>query len=52
MSSLLFEPITLAGMTLPNRIVVAPMCQYSADNGTMNEWHIAMLGHLPEAGRG
>ena len=51
MSSLLFEPITLAGMTLPNRIAVAPMCQYSADNGTMNDWHIANAGAFAEAGR-
>jgi len=52
MSSLLFEPITLAGMTLPNRIAVAPMCQYSADNGTMNDWHIANAGSFARSGPG
>ena len=52
MSSLLFEPITLAGMTLPNRIAVAPMCQYSADNGTMNDWHIANAGSFARGGPG
>ena len=52
MSSLLFEPITLAGMTLPNRVAVAPMCQYSADNGTMNDWHIANAGSFARSGPG
>src|SRR2546426_4765832 len=35
----LFTPIQLGGVTLPNRIVVSPMCQYSADDGCMNDWH-------------
>ena len=48
---LLFEPITLADLRLPNRIVVAPMCQYTAKNGTMNDWHIANAGSFAEAGR-
>ena len=52
MSSFLFEPITLADLRLPNRIVVAPMCQYSAENGTMNEWHIANAGSFARSGPG
>ena len=52
MSSLLFEPITLADLRLPNRIVVAPMCQYTAENGTMNDWHIANAGSFARSGPG
>ena len=37
----LFEPLTLRGVTFKNRIVIAPMCQYSADEGMANEWHFA-----------
>ncbi len=44
MSSLLFSPIELRGLSLANRIVVAPMCQYSADNGAMTDWHLVHLG--------
>lgn len=40
MSSKLFEPIRLRGLTLPNRIVVAPMCQYSAVDGSATDWHL------------
>ena len=42
----MFEPLELGGITLPNRIVVSPMCQYSADDGSMNDWHFVHLGHL------
>jgi NADH:flavin oxidoreductase/NADH oxidase family protein len=35
----LFKPITLGGVTLANRIAVSPMCQYSAENGSANDWH-------------
>lgn len=44
MSSKLFSPITLRGMTLPNRIVVSPMCQYNSDDGSENDWHLMHLG--------
>jgi 2,4-dienoyl-CoA reductase-like NADH-dependent reductase (Old Yellow Enzyme family) len=37
--SRLFEPITLGGVKLANRIAVSPMCQYSAENGSANDWH-------------
>ena len=52
MSSALFSPIKLADLTLPNRIVVAPMCQYSADDGVANEWHMTHLGMLANSGAG
>jgi 2,4-dienoyl-CoA reductase-like NADH-dependent reductase (Old Yellow Enzyme family) len=48
----LFTPIRLGGVTLPNRIVVSPMCQYSADDGCMNDWHFVHLGHLAYSGAG
>jgi NADPH2 dehydrogenase len=50
--SALFSPIKLAGVELPNRIVVAPMCQYSADDGCPNDWHISHLGMLANSGVG
>jgi len=40
MTAPLFQPITLAGLTFPNRIAVAPMCQYSADDGSATDWHL------------
>lgn len=52
MSSQLFTPIALRGLTLPNRIVVAPMCQYSAIDGSATDWHILHLGSLAVAGPG
>ncbi|QUS35691.1 NADH:flavin oxidoreductase/NADH oxidase [Falsirhodobacter algicola] len=50
--SKLFEPITLGGLTLDNRIVIAPMCQYSAEDGHMTDWHLMHLGHLSHSGAG
>lgn len=50
--SRLFEPLSLGGMRLPNRIVVAPMCQYSAHDGTAGDWHLIHLGHLALSGAG
>lgn len=52
MTSALFSPIRLAGLDLPNRIVVAPMCQYSADDGCANDWHLTHLGMLANSGAG
>ena len=46
----LFEPIRVGPLELSNRIVVAPMCQYSAENGCMNDWHLIHLGHLSLSG--
>ena len=54
--SLLFSPLTLpspqGGLTLPNRIVVAPMCQYSAVNGSATDWHLMHWGNLLNSGAG
>jgi 2,4-dienoyl-CoA reductase-like NADH-dependent reductase (Old Yellow Enzyme family) len=44
MASALFSPITLRGLTLPNRVVVSPMCQYISDTGSANDWHLMHLG--------
>ena len=46
----LFQPIRVRGMTLANRIVIAPMCQYSAEHGCMNDWHLIHLGQLALSG--
>ena len=40
MAAHLFSPITLDGLEFPNRIAVAPMCQYSADDGSATDWHL------------
>jgi len=50
MTSALFSPIRLAGLDLSNRIVVSPMCQYSADDGCANDWHLMHLGMLANSG--
>lgn len=49
---LLFQPIDIGGLTLRNRIVIAPMCQYSAEDGRMTDWHVIHLGHLALSGAG
>ena len=48
----LFQPITIGEKTIPNRIVIAPMCQYSATDGQMNDWHLIHLGGLSQSGAG
>ncbi len=48
--SRLFEPISFRGLTLPNRIMVSPMCQYSARDGSATAWHHAHLGSLALSG--
>jgi 2,4-dienoyl-CoA reductase-like NADH-dependent reductase (Old Yellow Enzyme family) len=50
--SKLFSPLALRGMTLPNRIVVSPMCQYSAEEGRATAWHMIHLGGLALSGAG
>jgi 2,4-dienoyl-CoA reductase-like NADH-dependent reductase (Old Yellow Enzyme family) len=50
--SRLFTPLALGPLTLANRIVVAPMCQYSAKDGQAQPWHLAHLGALALAGPG
>ena len=48
--SALFSPIKLRGLELPNRIMVAPMCQYSAVNGEANDWHFTHINTLALSG--
>jgi 2,4-dienoyl-CoA reductase-like NADH-dependent reductase (Old Yellow Enzyme family) len=48
----LFQPLILGALTLPNRIVIAPMCQYSAVEGSATDWHLIHLGHLALSGAG
>jgi len=49
---MLFDPLTLRGLTLKNRIVVSPMCQYSSNDGHANEWHFVHLGARAVGGAG
>lgn len=48
----MFTPYRLRGMELPNRIVVSPMCQYSAEDGTVDDWHLVHLGSRAIGGAG
>lgn len=48
----LFDPLTLRGVTLRNRIGISPMCQYSAEDGLANAWHMAHLGARAAGGAG
>jgi NADPH2 dehydrogenase len=50
--SALFSPITFRDLPLPNRIVVSPMCQYSAENGAATSWHMVHLNTLALSGAG
>lgn len=52
MTSKLFTPLTLRGVTLRNRIAVSPMCQYSAGDGIANDWHMVHLGKFAQGGAG
>lgn len=52
MPSRLFAPIALRGVTIPNRIAVAPMCQYSAADGVPDDWHLVHLGQFAQSGPG
>jgi 2,4-dienoyl-CoA reductase-like NADH-dependent reductase (Old Yellow Enzyme family) len=48
----LFEPLPIGGLRLANRIVIAPMCQYSAEDGNATDWHMIHLGQLALSGAG
>ncbi len=48
----LFDPLKIGALQLDNRIIVAPMCQYSADNGSATDWHMIHLGNLALSGAG
>jgi len=49
---MLFSPISFRGVTLRNRVVVSPMCQYSSTDGYANEWHLVHLGAFAVGGAG
>ncbi len=49
---LLFEPITVRNVTARNRILISPMCQYSAIDGIANDWHLVHLGKFAQGGAG
>ncbi|RRN63865.1 NADH:flavin oxidoreductase/NADH oxidase [Caulobacter sp. 602-1] len=46
----LFQPLEIRRLALRNRIIIAPMCQYSARDGCMTDWHLIHLGHLAMSG--
>lgn len=50
MTPRLFSPLKVGNLKLANRIVIAPMCQYSAVHGCMTDWHLIHLGHLALSG--
>ena len=52
MNKNLFSSIQLGSLELKNRIVVSPMCQYSAENGNATDWHLMHLGSLAISGAG
>ena len=45
--SRLFEPLRIGPLQLENRIVIAPMCQYSAEGGSAGDWHLIHLDTSP-----
>src|SRR4051812_49988174 len=49
---MLFTPISFRGLTLKNRIVVSPMCQYSSEDGFATDWHLVHLGSRAVGGAG
>ncbi len=48
----MFTPFRLRSLVLPNRVVVSPMCMYSAEDGTVNDWHLVHLGSRAVGGAG
>src|SRR5262245_48874437 len=48
----LFSPLTIRGVTLRNRVVVSPMCQYCATDGMPDDWHLVHLGSRAAGGAG
>ena len=49
---LLFSPLQLRGLAIRNRVVISPMCQYSADDGFANDWHLVHAGKFAQGGAG
>jgi 2,4-dienoyl-CoA reductase-like NADH-dependent reductase (Old Yellow Enzyme family) len=52
MSSALFTPIAMRGLTIPNRIAVSPMCQYNSNDGSATDWHLLQIGQFVLGGFG
>lgn len=52
MNSTLFSPITIRGITARNRVVISPMCNYSAIDGLASDWHLVTLGRYAQGGAG
>src|SRR5579871_4235507 len=50
--STLFDPISIRGVVLRNRIAVSPMCQYWSEDGFANDWHLVHLGSRAVGGAG
>ncbi|KAL2829574.1 hypothetical protein BJY01DRAFT_227844 [Aspergillus pseudoustus] len=50
--TMLFTPITLRSLTVPNRLFLSPLCQYSAKDGYANDWHLTHLGGIIQRGPG
>ena len=48
----MFDPLPIRNVTLPNRIVVSPRCEYSSTNGFANDWHLVHLGSRAVGGAG
>ena len=48
----LFDPYRIGNLELANRIAIAPMCQYSAQEGSATDWHMIHLGHMALSGAG
>ncbi|EIT75235.1 NADH:flavin oxidoreductase/12-oxophytodienoate reductase [Aspergillus oryzae 100-8] len=51
-STKLFSPLTIRGVTFPNRLFLAPLCQYSAKDGYANDWHLTHIGGILQRGPG
>ena len=52
MNSCLFSRFSLRDLTLDNRVVVSPMCEYSAVDGNATDWHLMHLGQFATGGYG
>ena len=52
MAAALFDPFTIRGITIRNRIGVSPMCEYSSVDGFANDWHLVHLGSRAVGGAG
>ena len=52
MVSVLFSPLDIGPVRVPNRIAIAPMCQYSADDGCATDWHLQLVMNYAMSGAG